>query len=179
MSWDINKILTWQFALLLFRTDEREENRPQRAKTITFVGSALLLRRGRHSHTCTAPWRTTSTKQNSLGLERRAEPFVHHLDNQKHHRKLYSAVSSGSMCRSNRYRKTKWKKELPLYVRVRNCWGKVGDVKKVRDVWACTGKSQLCAAVSSPVFIPRETLQAMVVPGYWVRRSGFCFQPHS
>lgn len=36
-------------------------------------------------------------KQNSLGLERRAELFVHHLDNQKHHRELGSAVSNGHM----------------------------------------------------------------------------------
>lgn len=68
--------------------------------------------------------------------------------------------------------KEKWGgREVPLYVTVQTCWGKVGE--------ACTDKNQLHAmAPFSPVFIPRETLQVLVVPGCWVR-SGFCCLPCS
>lgn len=98
-----------QFALLLLRTDEKEEFLSKCARIFTFVGRCLLSR-----DIC---MHSLHLGKSNLELDRRVELSVHHPDNQKPHRELCSSVSNGSMYRSNRWGKMRCKKEVPLFVR--------------------------------------------------------------
>lgn len=144
----------WLGSLSYCCSEEMRENCPLCVKPSTFAGSAQLLSREKHSLACPPPWRSTWMKQHSLGMERTLCATTLFIRSTTEN---YIQLLVMGAWAADKETKVRYRKEVPLYRRVKTCWG---DVKQIRDPWYV--QVRICFVLEHPSHLsslPRDCWQ--------------------